>query len=194
MKEKVEYLFNRIINGINFSRKHISYPKSLKIYGRIRLACNSTSEIEFGENVLIRSGWKENPAGGGTTRTLLCVGSNGKLKIGSNSGISNSTIVCQSEIMIGKEVNIGVNCVIYDTDHHSVEYTDRIQNLDSRIKVAPVIIDDGAWIGGHCIILKGVHIGKRSVIAAGSVVCKSVPDDELWGGNPARYIKKINQN
>ena len=49
----------------------------------------------------------------------------------------------------------------------------------------------GAFIGAHTIILKGVHIGAQSIIGAGAVVTKSVPEGEIWAGNPARFIRKI---
>ena len=49
------------------------------------------------------------------------------------------------------------------------------------------------FIGTSCIIGKGVTIGENSVIAAGSVVVKNVPSNEIWGGNPAKFIRKINE-
>ena len=64
-------------------------------------------------------------------------------------------------------------------------------NDRANTKTAPVIIDDDVFIGTNCIIGKGVHIGARSIIAAGSVVVKDIPADEVWGGNPARFIKKV---
>lgn len=128
---------------------------------------------------------------GGQGRTLFTIGKEGKLKIGNNCGISNSTIVCQNSVVLEDNVNIGVNSVIYDTDMHSVDYINRMEKPDIHVKTRPVIIKEGAWIGGHSIILKGVIIGKHSVVAAGSVVTKCIPDNELWGGNPARYIRKI---
>ena len=128
----------------------------------------------------------------GGVRTVIAICEKAKLLIGDNAGISNSTIICHESITIGNNVQIGANNIIYDSDMHSVEYEDRIHVPDVKIKKAPVIIDDGAWICGHCIILKGVHIGKRSVVAAGSVVTSDIPDDELWGGNPCRFIRKIN--
>lgn len=80
--------------------------------------------------------------------------------------------------------------MIYDNDFHSISYTERI-NGDKNIKAAPVIIQDGAFIGAHSIILKGVTIGARSVVGAGSVVAKSIPSDEVWAGNPAKFIRKL---
>lgn len=55
----------------------------------------------------------------------------------------------------------------------------------------PVLIKDNAFIGAHSIILKGVTIGENSIIGAGSVVTKSVPDNQIWAGNPAKFIRNI---
>jgi acetyltransferase-like isoleucine patch superfamily enzyme len=62
---------------------------------------------------------------------------------------------------------------------------------DVNIPTKPVTIEDGAFIGGDVIILKGVVIGENSVIGAGSVVAKSVPPGEIWAGNPAKFIRKL---
>ena len=58
-------------------------------------------------------------------------------------------------------------------------------------KSAPVVIEDDVWVGAHCIILKGVTIGARSIIGAGSVVTKSIPADRVAAGNPCRVIKNL---
>lgn len=146
-------------------------------------------KIVCGKDVDINSSIHSNPAGG--DRCVFKIEKRAALSIGDRSGISNSVIVCQDKIAIGNNVMIGANCVIYDTDMHSVDYKDRVECPDTHIKTAPVTIKDGAWICGHCIILKGVTIGEKSVVAAGSVVSKDIPDGELWGGNPCRFIRKI---
>lgn len=114
----------------------------------------------------------------------------GKLIIGDDSGLSNIHITVRESVIIGKNVYIGSGCKVYDNDFHSINFEERI-NGDKTVKVAPIIIKDGAFIGAHSIILKGVTIGEKSVIGAGSVVTKSIPDSEIWAGNPARFIKKL---
>ena len=57
--------------------------------------------------------------------------------------------------------------------------------------MAPVKIEDNAFVGARSMILKGITIGKNSIIGAGSVVTKSVPENEIWAGNPARFVRKI---
>ena len=62
------------------------------------------------------------------------------------------------------------------------------------VKAKPIIIEDNVWITMNAIILPGVTIGKNSVIAAGSIVTKSMPSNSLIGGNPAKVIKEIDRS
>lgn len=55
----------------------------------------------------------------------------------------------------------------------------------------PIMVNDGAWIGARVVIAPGIIIGKGAIVAIGSVVTKNVPDNELWGGNPAKFIRQL---
>jgi len=77
---------------------------------------------------------------------------------------------------------------IFDNNSHGLSYENRDMSKDD---VAPIIIEDHAWIGMNSIILKGVTIGKGAVVAAGSIVTKDVPPMTLVAGNPARIIRRI---
>ncbi len=59
--------------------------------------------------------------------------------------------------------------------------------------VAPVIIREGAWVGVNVTILPGIEIGKYSIVAAGSVVTESVPNNVIVSGNPAKVIRKLDE-
>lgn len=88
-------------------------------------------------------------------------------------------------------LKLGGTCV-YDTDFHSLDPLIRASSDDTKHRVEkPVLIKSNAFIGAHSIILKGVTIGENSIIGAGSVVTKSVPDNQIWAGNPARFIREI---
>lgn len=187
---KAKKIYYRAHNSLLFKYKKLNGLRRIDIRGNIHIYGCRHPVIAFGENIVINSSVYANPSGG--NHTVFAVYDGGKLVIGNDTGISNSTIVCRESVSIGDNVNIGANNVIYDSDMHPVDYRKRKDNLNEYVKSAPVVIEDGAWICGHCVILKGVHIGKRSVVAAGSVVTCDIPEDELWGGSPAKFIKKIN--
>ena len=113
------------------------------------------------------------------------------LEIGDNSGFNGSLIYAANSIRIGHNVKIGGGTRIMDSDFHPLDYIARRDSFDG-MKTSPIIIEDDVFVGTSCIIGKGVHIGARSIIAAGSVVVKNVPSDEIWGGNPAKFIRKNN--
>lgn len=127
------------------------------------------------------------------TNSHIVVCQNAILSIGSNSGITSTAIYCAEKIEIGNYVNIGAGCLVMDTNFHSTNWMIRMDRKRDIInaKTAPVKIDDFVFIGARSIICKGVHIGEKSLVAAGSVVVKDIPAGELWGGNPAKFIKKI---
>lgn len=116
---------------------------------------------------------------------------NSCIEIGDNVGISGSTLNASKLIKIGNNVLIGSGCLITDTDSHPINWEDRLIDDVEKIKSAPIIIEDNVFIGARSIILKGVTIGKCSVIAAGSVVTHSIPANVVAGGNPAKIIKKL---
>ena len=113
------------------------------------------------------------------------------LTIGNNVGMSSTRLWIHESARIGNNVKIGGCVLITDTDAHPMDYMAR-RSSNEGTKSAPVVIEDDVWIGAHCIILKGVTIGARSVIGAGSVVTKSIPADCVAAGNPCRVIKIIN--
>lgn len=77
------------------------------------------------------------------------------------------------------------------TDFYSLLPEDRLSVPDIHIRTKAIRIDDNAFIGGSSIILKGVHIGENSVVGAGSVVTRDIPANQIWGGNPARFLKML---
>lgn len=126
------------------------------------------------------------------TPCMIHVGKSGVLKIGNNSGANGTLIYCDNQISIGSHVNIGGGTRIYDTNFHNMDWKFRREpKLNKIAKTAPVIIGEDVFIGTNCIIGKGVHIGDRSIIAAGSVVVKDIPSDCIAAGNPAKVIKYL---
>ncbi len=135
------------------------------------------STLKIGNNALLDVG--ECVARSGA---YVVVTDNAKLIIEQCTINKNVSICCFKEIKIGKRVTISENVCIRDSDNHEVL-------RDGYIKTAPICIEDDVWIGMNVTILKGVHIGKGSVISAGSVVNRDVPDHCLVGGVPAKVIR-----
>lgn len=110
-----------------------------------------------------------------------------KFFIDSNSGISSGTqIDAAGGVTIGKEVLVGPNCIIWSQNHRfdSNCLSIRLQGYDYK----PVVIEDDVWVAASCVILPGVTLGRGCVIAAGSVVTKSVPPEAIVVGAPAKII------
>jgi acetyltransferase-like isoleucine patch superfamily enzyme len=116
----------------------------------------------------------------------LEVGKGAIIRIGNGTYLNrNTTIVAHDRVEIGKNCKIAWDVVIMDTDQHAIP---QMMNTNR-----PVVIGDDVWIGCRAIILKGVTIGARSVIAAGSVVTRSIPAETLAGGVPARTLASLKQ-
>ena len=107
--------------------------------------------------------------------------------IGNNSGIGRYSVL-HGPVYIGNDVMMGPNCTIY-TQNHSYTDISKPMNLQGFSSERPVVIGNDVWIGGHVIILPGVKVGNHSIIGAGSVVTKDVPEFAVVGGNPAKVLK-----
>jgi acetyltransferase-like isoleucine patch superfamily enzyme len=131
----------------------------------------------------------------------------GKINIGKNSYIGENTRIWSAiGIKIGDYVNIAHNCNIFDNDTHPIDYLQRREDVENIIfkgkrknydtlKRSPIVIEDDVWIGCNVSIMKGVHIGKGAIVAAGSVVVSDVPSWTLVAGIPAKIKKKgLNNN
>lgn len=193
-----DHIFRRVWAGLHglllCVKKHIGLLGRFTIGSGARLNgqpwVRNYGMIVIGKGFVCNSGSKQNPIGGDMICRLV-VYQHGCLVVKDRVGISNSTIVCQNRVVVGNNVLIGGGCRIWDTDFHSLSYRSRTSMKDTDVSTAPVIIEDGAFIGGGSFILKGVTIGQQSVVAAGSIVTKCIPPGEIWGGNPAKFIRKI---
>ena len=179
--------FDVLFNRYYMMRAKVKHGSEFRLLGRNRIYTQNKGEIVFGDNCTLVSSPQINPVGGGTPM-VICAKNGGKIQIGNNVGISNSEIICLKEIILEDNVLIGGGCAIMDSDHHPKNYYNRINNDRESIISAPVIIKEGAFVGAYSVILKGVTVGLHSIIGAGSVVAKSVPDYEIWAGNPAKKI------
>jgi acetyltransferase-like isoleucine patch superfamily enzyme len=121
--------------------------------------------------------------------------------IGDRCFIGASHFVSADCIQVEDDVVISWGVTVVDHNSHAIHSSDRLADVAnhargekdwSSVTRAKVVLERGCWIGFNAIILKGVTIGKGAVIAAGSVVTKDVPANTIFGGNPAKLIRKIN--
>ncbi len=186
----IKYI-NRVISYFNLVLLRIykvKIGKNSSFYGIIFV--RNFGIIKIGHNFKAASGRRYNPIGGDTIFRMYCR-KNAKIIIGNNVGISNSTLHIMNKLIIKDNVMIGGNCKIWDSDFHSLNPNERIYLGDNNIISKPIYINENVFVGASTIILKGVHIGKNSIIGAGSVVTKSIPENEIWAGNPAKKIKSL---
>jgi len=98
----------------------------------------------------------------------------------------NCTILDMAEVRIGDNCLIAPNVGIYTAGHY-IHPIDRHKSGFAK----PITIGNNIWIGGNCVIIGGVKIGDNSIIGAGSVLTKDVPENTIFAGNPAKKIKAI---
>ncbi|MBD3168584.1 MAG: acyltransferase [candidate division Zixibacteria bacterium] len=118
---------------------------------------------------------------------------NPTIEIGDDVYIGFRTIFsCAERITIGDRILMAQGVQIYDNNNHPLDPEARAKNEPVEPEgVAPVVIEDDVWLGSDVIIMKGVTVGRGSVVAAGAVVVKDVPPMTVAAGNPAKIVKEI---
>lgn len=193
---RVKTIFYKYWNRLYFFLIGVHYGRRMKAYNKIYV--RGKGSIAIGDDFTFSSGDSINPICRNIRGAIYTVTPESKIIIGDRVGISSACLWAKERITIGNDVNIGGDCLIMDNDAHPHDYLQRRgafakevgqEKYLETIPTAPIQIDDDVWIGARCQILKGVHIGARSIIAAGSVVTKDIPADVIAGGNPCRLIK-----
>ena len=195
---KLRTLFYRHWNLIFFRIKGVRFGKNMKVYDKVYVI--GQGGVFIGDDFHFTSGDSINPICRNIKGAIYTVTPESRIEIGDRVGISSACLWAKERITIGNDVNIGGDSLIMDNDAHPHDYLQRRSSYAitvgqeeylKAIPAAPIQIDDDVWIGARCQILKGVHIGARSIIAAGSVVTKDIPADVIAGGNPCRVIKSF---
>lgn len=184
-------LIERLLTACyRFRYRQIKWGKSFHVNSRIRFRISQSAIVTIGDNVIFNN-IRKNGFSGLNKPCSIFVGNNATLKIGNHSGFSGVSIFCTNHIEIGNYCNIGGDVSIWDTDFHPINYYARRHHNIEKIDSRRTIVEDDVWIGAHSIILKGSIIGARSIIAAGSVVSGKIPHDQVWGGNPIRFLYSL---
>lgn len=200
LPRKLRKIFYTYWNRIFFRINKIKFGANMLVYNQVYLLKHPTANITIGDNFIFTSGEAFNPLCR-NIRGCIYANENSTIKIGDNVGISSACLWAKEKIEIGNNVKIGGDCILMDTDAHSLDFRIRNskqmhengQSLDTFLANSkPIFIEDDVLIGTRCIILKGVTIGARSIIGSGSIVTKNIPNDCIAAGNPCRVIKFIN--
>jgi acetyltransferase-like isoleucine patch superfamily enzyme len=172
--------------------KKVTHGPNCRIRGRIKLTLKDGSNFTIGDNFNLNSGFFQNTISR-NIQSSIRIDKNASLIIGNDVGMSSVVLWVKENITIGNNVVIGADTIILDSDLHSLHYENRkYAKLDIENTVSKAVtIGNDVFIGTRVIITKGVSIGNRSIVAAGSIVSKNIPEDEIWGGNPVTFIRKL---
>jgi len=187
----VKNIFDFIRCNVIFWGNNVQYL-SFKTGGIPYVSVAIGGSFSIGKKLSMNNGIEGNPIGC-YNRCTFFVDNGANLKIGSNLGISQAAIICHLSIQIGDNVKIGGGARIYDTDFHAIDPVIRLNPKTdfSNKRKLPVLIEDNVFIGAYSTILKGVTIGQNSIIGACSVVSNNIPANEIWAGNPAKFIRNV---
>ncbi len=159
-------------------------------YGLPIIQKHRRSTIQIGARMSLRSTIVSNPLGPTHPVIISTRRAGSNLTIGDDFGMTGGSLIVDEQMTIGDRVWVGANTTITDTDFHPIDPDlRRVDPLNA--KTAPVVIADDVFIGMSSLILKGVTIGERSVVGAGSIVTRDVPPNTIVAGNPAKVIGKV---
>ena len=190
ISNRIGSLMSLPIVRLKFLLSGIKWGPGWRFYGSPIVQKHALSRMVFGAGLQLRSRTRSNPLGINHPVILATLRPGAQLTVGDSFGMSGGCICVAENVSIGNHVAIGANSTITDTDFHPLRAEIRATRpQEGRTK--PVVIEDEVFIGTNCLILKGVTIGRGSVIGAGSVVTGDVPPGVIVAGNPARIIREL---
>lgn len=152
------------------------------------------SRIVIGDKVSLCSDSRHTALGVSRPVILRTLRPQAEISIGRESGLSGTTICSSTAVRIGERCLIGADVMICDTDFHPLRPEGRRYRNEQESLSAPVEIGNDVFIGARAVILKGVSIGQGSVVGAGSVVTKNIPEGVICAGNPARVLRALTED
>lgn len=180
------YLFNRIIHFFLYI-KGVKIGKNVIFNGKPIINRYPNSSIHIDDGCKFNSAKFSISIGLHQFCAFATLGEDSEISFGKNCGASGLKIHAKSKVTIGNNVLLGMGCTIVDNDAHHSDLEKRNQNI---IPSRPIVIGDNVFIGIQSVILKGVTIGKNSVIGARSVVFNDIPENCIAAGNPCKVIIK----
>jgi len=161
---------------------YYAFAVSIPLWGPFRLAgvriryalCRGLFK-KIGKNVWIAPGAR--------------FGTGDTVEIGDNSGLGENCYISYAKI--GNNVLMGPD-FMYLPFNHKFDRTDIPMKVQGRTEAETLVIGDDVWIGARVVVMPGIKIGKGSIIGAGSVVTKDVPEYAIVAGSPAKVIRYRN--
>lgn len=173
----------------------VEMAEKVQIQGRPIVSLVAGSRIRIGARCVLCSDGQINALGINHPVVLRTLRPGAEIVIGEDTGMSGGAICAAGSIRIGAGCLIGANVTLADTDFHALKPENRRYNKNpDEIAVAPIVIEDNVFIGAEAFVLKGVTIGKNSVIGAGAVVTRDIPENSIAVGNPAQVVKRIDRS
>lgn len=156
----------------------------------VRRSAGST--IDLGRDVVLCSDSRFTDLGVSRPVILRTLRPGAAIRIGPDTGLSGTAVCAAVSVQIGTGCLFGADVQVTDTDFHALAAAGRRhESRHERIASAPVVIEDNVFLGAGVRVLKGVRIGRDSVIGAGSVVTRDIPAGVIAAGNPARVLKPL---
>lgn len=172
----------------------VEYGKGFRLKGFPVIVPKKRGGIKIGNNVTINSSLFSNLLGLYQRTIIVSRTPQAEIIIGDDVGISGATVYARERIEIGSHTRIGANVKIIDNDFHPTDPALRLEASHLNMGIKPVSIGENVFIGCNSIILKGATIGDNTTIGAGSVVSGTIPENCIAAGNPARVIKRLDDN
>lgn len=189
-RNELERLLLLPLARAQFALAGVDWGVDWRLYGLPIMQIHRRSFVRIGARLELRSTVRSNPLGPSHAALLSTREAGASLVVGDDFGMTGGSIVAAQSIRIGNRVIIGADSIVSDTDFHPLAFMDRRSDPLAGAS-APVIIEDDVFIGMRTLVLKGVTIGRGSVIGAGSVVTRSLPPEVVAAGNPAKIIREL---
>jgi acetyltransferase-like isoleucine patch superfamily enzyme len=175
---------------LRFALHGVRWGRDWKVFGMPIIQRQAGSTIELGDGLHMRSWTASNPLAPNHPMVLATRRAGAVLKVGAHCQFTGATLVAAERLEIGDRVIVGANATLVDTDFHPLSVEERRRDFNAGA-TAPLFVEDDVFIGTGALILKGVRLGRGSVIGAGSVVTSDVPPGMIAAGNPARPLRPV---